>query len=312
MKKIVAMLIIVLMAVKFTACGGTNQSKQPNEANANIGTENVKKDSLGYVNHIKSTIKAEDGNNLEDVLVDDIKNTITILISKDGMAEPLYEAIDRNILDDDFSDSLVESMKSFSDKVSQLGKEYGYDDVSVIVRFVDDTDINKIIIEIVDKVVTCDITKEDGDLTTTRGIEKYLNLNYNTLENTPLGNWKFDIEVQKNSLDSFCMDYTISVDIVNGRYVDLCYGNNASQSEKLETDALLKNHIKTLATDIINKVPSKKFHGYYHLGESGSDDQTFHYTWSNYDGNYSYSADYYNTNPSTFRFEKYTSVFYEK
>lgn len=72
---------------------------------------------------------------------------------------------------------------------------------------------------------------------------------------------------------------------------------------RVKTDQMLKNHMQTLANDILGKVPNKKFQGYYDstIKESG-----MFYLWYNYEN---WTGDYDSTSPSYIRWMEYCSKF---
>lgn len=129
------------------------------------------------------------------------------------------------------------------------------------------------------------------DFSSTTGIESYLYDNYKIL-NSDVGEFKFKFYVSDSGYDS--EDFSINVK-ANGPDLGLLFEydtvvlGNYSESEIENSKKQLKEFMKTLATDLIKKMPNKKLTGSYH-------DSYYRYpnikmdmiiedycTWANYD-----------------------------
>ena len=129
------------------------------------------------------------------------------------------------------------------------------------------------------------------DFSSTTGIESYLYENYETL-NSDVGEFRFKFYVSDSSYDS--EDFSINVK-ANGPDLGLLFEYNTvvlgnySESEIENGKKQLKEFMKTLALDLMKKIPNKKLTGSYH-------DSYYRYpnlkmdriiedycTWANYD-----------------------------
>lgn len=141
------------------------------------------------------------------------------------------------------------------------------------------------------------------DFTSTTGIESYLYENYKTL-NTDVGKYTFSYGVTDYGYfsEDFCIDIEadgadlgllIEYDtVVRGDYTDSEIENGKNQ---------LKSFIKTIASDLIDRMPNKKLTGSYHDSHYRYPNLKMnliiedYYTWANYDRGGK------NTSASTFR-----------
>ena len=129
------------------------------------------------------------------------------------------------------------------------------------------------------------------DFSSTTGIESYLYENYETL-NSDIGEFKFKFYVSDSGYDS--EDFSINIK-ANGPDLGLLFEydtvvlGNYSESEIENGKKQLKEFMKNLATDLMEKMPNKKLTGSYH-------DSYYRYpnikmdriiedycTWANYD-----------------------------
>lgn len=144
------------------------------------------------------------------------------------------------------------------------------------------------------------------DLNTAEGIEKYVTLKYGKLENTPLGDWEFDVVANDNGNDSllqydFCIYLYLTMSDEQLKYFKRSL--EVTEEARREMDSVLKNHIETLANDLISKMPDKKIVGHYDQRRYETTGDWF-YAWANY--KWDNSADYYSTSLSTFRWLDFT------
>lgn len=144
------------------------------------------------------------------------------------------------------------------------------------------------------------------DLNTAEGIEKYVTLKYGKLEKTPLGDWEFDVVASDNG-DNNLLQYDFSIYLYltmsDEQIRHFKHSLEVTEEARKEMDKVLKNHIKTLANDLISKMPDKKFTGHYDERRYETTGDWF-YAWANY--NWDNSADYYSTSPSSFRWLDFT------
>lgn len=136
-----------------------------------------------------------------------------------------------------------------------------------------------------------DTQKSEYDFSSTTGIESYLYENYKTL-NTEIGKYSFSYHVTDYGYysEDFCIDVEYDGPDLGLLFeYDTVLLNNCSDSEIENAKKQLKDFMKTLANDLINKMPHKKITGSYH-------DSHYRYpnlkmdliienycTWSNYD-----------------------------
>lgn len=114
-----------------------------------------------------------------------------------------------------------------------------------------------------------DIEKDESniqyDFSSEEGIEKYLTDNYSVL-NIPSGEWEFSFSVLSNGGDN--SDYVIFVEYDQYQMLELEYGLNDyyeyTDNERDEIKEELRLFMKTLAEDIIDRVPNKKIKGSYY------------------------------------------------
>lgn len=101
------------------------------------------------------------------------------------------------------------------------------------------------------------------DFSSTTGIESYLYENYKTL-NSVIGEWDFTFDVRGASKYR-SSDFAIEVGYDLGMMIDLEYGtNDYTESEIKQADGQLKEFMKRMAEDLMDKIPDKKIEGSYH------------------------------------------------
>lgn len=101
------------------------------------------------------------------------------------------------------------------------------------------------------------------DFSSTTGIESYLYENYKTL-NSVIGEWDFTFDVREASKYR-SSDFVIEVGYDLGMMIDLEYGtNDYTESEIKQADGQLKEFMKRMAEDLMDKIPDKKIEGSYH------------------------------------------------
>lgn len=101
------------------------------------------------------------------------------------------------------------------------------------------------------------------DFSSTTGIESYLYENYKTL-NSVIGEWDFTFDVRGASKYR-SSDFVIEVGYDLGIMTDLEYGtNDYTESEIKQADGQLKEFMKRMAEDLMDKIPDKKIEGSYH------------------------------------------------
>lgn len=140
------------------------------------------------------------------------------------------------------------------------------------------------------------------NLSSESGITSYLSERYSSVD-TVMGKWKFTFSVLENEYESSPDDYTIWVKYDLGQMNDLQYSNKFSESQKEEIKKQLKQFMKTIADDLLDKIDGKKIqcsyhYSYYKYEYIREGLRVMKYcTWTNYEpgGNYS------DTPVSTFR-----------
>lgn len=163
----------------------------------------------------------------------------------------------------------------------------------------------KKILEFEKEIASCDLSTEDG-------IKHYVELKYATLKNTPFGDWNFTVNVHEFNDKSISLDYSVELflDIDSSKFYDFIYSRDYSEDDRQKTEQMLKNHIITLAQDLIEKLPNKKLEGRYKVLRSIYNDSgefvkvsrsDCYYEWTNYV--YDINADYASSSPSGFRWK---------
>ena len=137
------------------------------------------------------------------------------------------------------------------------------------------------------------------NLETAEGIEKYLELKYPELKDTPMGDIDFSVTVTKNYSRIPGFDYNIEVRF--SKMFELSTSNTYSKEERIKMDTLLRNHMRKMAEDIISKIPQKKFWGAY-------DGVYSYHSWCNFANEY---GNYDETKATGFRWQSYQRNFYE-
>ena len=155
------------------------------------------------------------------------------------------------------------------------------------------------------EIASCDLSAEDG-------IKHYVELKYATLKNTPFGDWNFTVNAHEFNDKSISLDYSVELflDIDSSKFYDFIYSRDYSEDDRQKTEQMLKNHIITLAQDLIEKLPNKKLEGRYKVLRSIYNDSgefvkvsrsDCYYEWTNYV--YDINADYASSSPSGFRWK---------
>lgn len=128
------------------------------------------------------------------------------------------------------------------------------------------------------------------DFTSTTGIESYLHENYSVLDSA-IGKWSFTFDVSGASKYRMS-DFEIEVEYDLGMMNDLQYGTDEySDSEIKQADKELKEFMKTLAEDLMDKIPDKKLQGSYHYSYYKYPNLKMDlviidkYSWANFDTN---------------------------
>ncbi len=125
------------------------------------------------------------------------------------------------------------------------------------------------------------------------GIMAYLAENYSLLE-TDIGKCEITFHVAANMDKIRPEDFQIIGMLPQDYFIELSTANNRtySKTDYINAKAQLKKHMETVASDLIKKMPDKKFLGYYNYSyykyEHINQDIVYYqyHTWSNF-GNYS-------------------------
>ena len=88
-------------------------------------------------------------------------------------------------------------------------------------------------------------------------IVNYLNDNYSYVS-TDMGRWNFTYSVTENDLTLLPYDYSISAEYDLGQMNDLEYSIKYTETQKANTKEQLKEFMKKIAYDMIEKLPTKK------------------------------------------------------
>lgn len=114
-------------------------------------------------------------------------------------------------------------------------------------------------------------------------IKSYLKKEYSILR-TPIGKTEFTYDVIKHGTDERDMiksDYSIYIYIDSDFFADLISDDDVEYEAKVETKRMLQEHEKTLACDLIQKMPNQKFDGNFTYINDGK--YEYYYHWNNYD-----------------------------
>ncbi len=188
-----------------------------------------------------------------------------------------------------------------------FGSTVGWDNATQVVTIVSEKEID------VENTTTSETTTTETptvstNITTNLELLKYLENNY-SIVHTTIGDIKLNFTTLENTFTFLPADYyiTAQADIIDGvRFSTLEYSTQYTEAEKDLTREELKQHMYTLANDIIEKMPDKKITGcydesFYKYPNIQQDLQVYkYYEWVNYTPNSAFD-DYSKTKVSSFQ-----------